>query len=189
MVIAPDNQLSLAIGREGQNVRLAARLTGWRIDIRSEAQMAQMEAAVLAQAEQAAAELAGAEAAVEAGELAEVTAESDGVAEASAESDGLAEAPAELDVAEAAAGTDDAVEVAAETDDLAESPAGLDETPAVLEMDDETRSEVEEGGEQMEAPAVEASVLAATDDEFVAPEAAPAEVTEEASESLDSQES
>ena len=44
-VVAPDNQLSLAIGREGQNVRLAARLTGWRIDIRSEVQMAEMEAA------------------------------------------------------------------------------------------------------------------------------------------------
>jgi len=44
-VVAPDNQLSLAIGREGQNVRLAARLTGWRIDIRSETQMAEMEAA------------------------------------------------------------------------------------------------------------------------------------------------
>jgi transcription termination/antitermination protein NusA len=37
-VIVPDHQLSLAIGKEGQNVRLAARLTGWRIDIRSEAQ-------------------------------------------------------------------------------------------------------------------------------------------------------
>jgi len=43
-VVAPDNQLSLAIGREGQNVRLAARLTGWRIDIRNESQMAEMEA-------------------------------------------------------------------------------------------------------------------------------------------------
>jgi N utilization substance protein A len=33
-VIVPDYQLSLAIGREGQNARLAAKLTGWRIDIR-----------------------------------------------------------------------------------------------------------------------------------------------------------
>src|SRR5262249_3637388 len=39
-VIVPDNQLSLAIGKSGQNVRLAARLTGWRIDIRSESQVA-----------------------------------------------------------------------------------------------------------------------------------------------------
>ncbi len=41
IVIAPDNQLSLAIGRRGQNVRLAAQLTGWRIDIRSESQWAE----------------------------------------------------------------------------------------------------------------------------------------------------
>jgi len=39
-VIVPDDQLSLAIGREGQNARLAARLTGWRIDIRSESEFA-----------------------------------------------------------------------------------------------------------------------------------------------------
>ena len=36
LVIVPDNQLSLAIGREGQNVRLAHRLTGWKIDIKNE---------------------------------------------------------------------------------------------------------------------------------------------------------
>ena len=35
VVIVPDDQLSLAIGREGQNARLAAKLTGWRIDIKS----------------------------------------------------------------------------------------------------------------------------------------------------------
>jgi transcription termination/antitermination protein NusA len=39
-VIVPDDQLSLAIGREGQNARLAARLTGWRIDIKSETEFA-----------------------------------------------------------------------------------------------------------------------------------------------------
>jgi N utilization substance protein A len=39
-VIVPDDQQSLAIGREGQNARLAARLTGWRIDIRSETEFA-----------------------------------------------------------------------------------------------------------------------------------------------------
>jgi N utilization substance protein A len=37
-VIVPDYQLSLAIGKEGQNVRLAARLTGWRIDIQPDTQ-------------------------------------------------------------------------------------------------------------------------------------------------------
>jgi N utilization substance protein A len=35
-VVVPDFQLSLAIGKEGQNARLAARLTGWRIDIRGD---------------------------------------------------------------------------------------------------------------------------------------------------------
>ncbi len=39
-VVVPDYQLSLAIGKEGQNARLAARLTGWKIDIRSESQAA-----------------------------------------------------------------------------------------------------------------------------------------------------
>src|SRR5207247_9105412 len=44
LVIVPDNQLSLAIGREGQNARLAAKLTGWRIDIKSETQIKEIEA-------------------------------------------------------------------------------------------------------------------------------------------------
>jgi transcription termination/antitermination protein NusA len=43
-VVVPDDQLSLAIGREGQNARLAARLTGWRIDIKSETEFAAEEA-------------------------------------------------------------------------------------------------------------------------------------------------
>ncbi len=43
-VIVLDFQLSLAIGKEGQNARLAARLTGWRVDIKSETQLADEEA-------------------------------------------------------------------------------------------------------------------------------------------------
>src|ERR1700751_622263 len=43
-VIVPDDQLSLAIGRDGQNARLAARLTGWRVDIKSETEFASEEA-------------------------------------------------------------------------------------------------------------------------------------------------
>ena len=42
-VIVPDDQLSLAIGKDGLNARLAARLTGWRVDIRSETEFAQEE--------------------------------------------------------------------------------------------------------------------------------------------------
>jgi transcription termination/antitermination protein NusA len=45
-VIVPDYQLSLAIGKEGQNARLAARLTGWRVDIKSETQLAEEEAGI-----------------------------------------------------------------------------------------------------------------------------------------------
>ena len=44
MVVVPDDQLSLAIGREGQNVRLAHKLTGWKIDIKSVSQMERAEA-------------------------------------------------------------------------------------------------------------------------------------------------
>jgi N utilization substance protein A len=42
-VIVPDDQLSLAIGREGQNARLAAKLTGWKVDIKSETEFSQVE--------------------------------------------------------------------------------------------------------------------------------------------------
>ena len=50
IVVVPDNQLSLAIGKEGQNARLAAKLTGWKIDIKSQTQyMEQMGAAEVAE--------------------------------------------------------------------------------------------------------------------------------------------
>jgi len=45
-VIVPDDQLALAIGKEGLNARLAARLTGWKIDIQSDTEFAQAEADV-----------------------------------------------------------------------------------------------------------------------------------------------
>ena len=48
LVVVPDDQLSLAIGREGQNVRLAHRLTGWKIDIKSVSQMENEEASKVA---------------------------------------------------------------------------------------------------------------------------------------------
>ena len=50
-VIVPDYQLSLAIGKEGQNARLAARLTGWRVDIKSESQLADEDAGIFPAAE------------------------------------------------------------------------------------------------------------------------------------------
>jgi transcription termination/antitermination protein NusA len=42
-VIVPDDQLSLGIGRDGQNARLAAKLTGWKVDIKSETEFSQVE--------------------------------------------------------------------------------------------------------------------------------------------------
>nr|MDQ3933987.1 transcription termination factor NusA [Actinomycetota bacterium] len=52
-VVVPDDQLSLAIGKEGQNARLAARLTGWRVDIRSETEFAEEEADMAYEEEEA----------------------------------------------------------------------------------------------------------------------------------------
>ncbi|MGP6158881.1 MAG: transcription termination factor NusA, partial [Vulcanimicrobiaceae bacterium] len=52
LVVVPDYQLSLAIGREGQNVRLAARLTGWRLDITSEADADETRSRYLAEREE-----------------------------------------------------------------------------------------------------------------------------------------
>jgi N utilization substance protein A len=43
LVVVPDDQLSLAIGRQGQNVRLASRLMSWRIDVKSESRYANLE--------------------------------------------------------------------------------------------------------------------------------------------------
>ncbi|MHB1464484.1 MAG: transcription termination factor NusA [Thermoleophilia bacterium] len=57
-VVVPDDQLSLAIGKEGQNARLANKLTGWRIDIKSESQMSEEESAMVFSDEEAE-ELAG----------------------------------------------------------------------------------------------------------------------------------
>ncbi|MGZ5412027.1 MAG: transcription termination factor NusA [Solirubrobacterales bacterium] len=55
-VIVPDDQLSLAIGRDGQNARLAARLTGWKVDITSETEFAQQEQDIEYEGEESAAD-------------------------------------------------------------------------------------------------------------------------------------
>ena len=65
MAVVPERQLSLAIGREGQNARLAARLTGWKVDIKSDVEYQvelQERAKLAAEARAAAAALAAAEA-------------------------------------------------------------------------------------------------------------------------------
>ena len=96
-MIVEDNQLSLAIGKKGQNVRLAAKLTGWRIDIKSEEekrrevekQFGDLESgAAAAEAEPEAVAEAGAEAVADAG----AEAVADAAAEAVAEDGAAAEA-------------------------------------------------------------------------------------------------
>ncbi|MDQ3953968.1 MAG: transcription termination factor NusA [Actinomycetota bacterium] len=104
-VIVPDYQLSLAIGKEGQNARLAARLTGLRVDIKSESQLRQeKEAATAAVADAAAAETAAAEAAEEA-PGADAAAEPEPAPEtAAASGNGAAEPEAAPDVGEGLSG-------------------------------------------------------------------------------------
>lgn len=51
-IVVPDDQLSLAIGKGGQNVRLASKLTGWRIDIKSESRMEKLSQEVIARLQQ-----------------------------------------------------------------------------------------------------------------------------------------
>jgi transcription termination/antitermination protein NusA len=90
LVIVPDYQLSLAIGKEGQNARLAARLTGWRIDIKSETQFAEDQRAAAAPAPDAA---PAAAAPAEAGDPGETRAEEapDGEVAAEGETEASAE--------------------------------------------------------------------------------------------------
>lgn len=57
-VLVADDQLSLAIGKGGQNVRLAAKLTGWRIDVRSQARPEEVQVGGVAETEKAAEEIA-----------------------------------------------------------------------------------------------------------------------------------
>jgi len=58
-VIVPDNQLSLAIGKEGQNARLAAKISGWKIDISSETQYAEKSFSAIGLADESAGEAEG----------------------------------------------------------------------------------------------------------------------------------
>ena len=118
-VIVPDRQLSLAIGKEGQNARLAAKLTGWRIDIRSESsvQEAGLAAAVVeeapaeAVAEAAAKKVAPVKAVAEA--AAKKVAPVEAVAEAAAEQVAPAEEAAAPSEEPAAAIAEEAPAVAA----------------------------------------------------------------------------
>ncbi|MDH7490447.1 MAG: transcription termination factor NusA [Anaerolineae bacterium] len=162
-VIVPDKQLSLAIGKEGQNVRLAAKLTGWRIDIKSESEweeeqrhpkekaapiseedlLAKAEAILLGKAEPAAAATAEATQAV--AEEPQAAVEPEPVAAAAPEAE--APAAAEPAVAEAAPEVAAAPEAEAHPEPVAEAPGGV-VLPIQIEVDelafDEEEGEAEE---------------------------------------------
>ena len=131
VVVVPDRQLSLAIGKEGQNTRLAARLTGWRLDIKGMTEWEEIREARL----HAAAEAAAAKAAADAAALAEAKALVEAVAETPTE-----EQAAELEaaVAEAVA----IVEEAAEASEVADTPetveAQIEEELPVVEIDEDS---------------------------------------------------
>jgi N utilization substance protein A len=165
-VVVPDKQLSLAIGKEGQNARLAAKLTGWRIDIRSETEAAQEEArraaeaarraeeekeleaakALLAQAEAAAHEEAAPEVDEEAPPAVEEVVTEAPVEEAvAAEEAPIAEAapeeatvPAEIEEPLPAEAVIEAVSEAAE------EPEGVEEEPTFEEWEEVEYEEEEE---------------------------------------------
>jgi len=111
-VVVEDKQLSLAIGKKGQNVRLAAKLTGWRIDIKSEEEKrreVEAEFGALELGEGETAEAVSAEGAPDASELGELSApEEQGDAVGEEQADEVAEADSQV-VVEAAGGESEKV--------------------------------------------------------------------------------
>ncbi len=182
-VIVPDNQLSLAIGREGQNARLAAKLTGWRIDIRAESEaedvLDELKAAdeamqrTLAREEpEAAAPAEEADEGLAPAAEADVPVEEIGAAEAPVEAEAEAEIEAEPGVAVEAEPEPEAAPMAAQAD-LAPAEAEAEPEPELLE----TKPEVAElAAEATEVEQPEAAPLEADEK----PEAEPSEETEPA---------
>ncbi|MEX0762740.1 MAG: transcription termination factor NusA [Dehalococcoidia bacterium] len=138
VVVVPDRQLSLAIGREGQNARLAAKLTNWRIDIQgaSQAAAAAAPAEPAAQVEETKAEVTEAVAEVETSAVGEEIA-----AAAEAEVRAVAETPPlEQPVARE---TDSPVAEPTDTDEESAALLALEEELAALEREEAERKEAE----------------------------------------------
>jgi transcription termination/antitermination protein NusA len=162
-VTVPERMLSLAIGREGQNARLAARLTGWRIDIRSDVSVAEARAAA-------------AEAATPAQPAADVEAMSESTTTETAETDGAApEKPKRVRKTAAKAATP-ATDEATATADVTEASDGAVTADGAATTDGaETAPDkpkrVRKTAAKAAAPATDA---AATGDAATEPAAAPA---------------
>jgi transcription termination/antitermination protein NusA len=146
LVTVPDYQLSLAIGKEGQNARLAARLTGWRIDIKSESQVAEdraRPAAPAAASPEAPVEEAAEQPAAPSEEAAvEAPAPEEEATEAGVPEEQGSEAPVE-EAPEAGQSEDDETEPAASDEEAQEAASGepSPETIAAAEGGDQSRQE------------------------------------------------
>lgn len=121
-VVVPESQMSLAIGRDGQNARLAARLSGWRLDIKNVEQWEALRSARAAEAARIAA--AQAEAAEEAARIAAAEAEAAAAVAAAAETVAPEAEPVEMAPV---------AEIVAETETLAEVPAVSETVQAEIE--------------------------------------------------------
>ena len=144
VVVVPDRQLSLAIGKEGQNTRLAARLTGWRLDIKGMAEWEEIREARLQAAAEAAARAAAEGAARAKAKAAEQAAEAreEEPAVAPVAADAVAETAAEATVAEAAPIAPPETPETPETIAVTMDPETMDEAVipelAVSPLDEET---------------------------------------------------
>ena len=176
-VVVEHKHLSLAIGKEGQNARLAAKLTGWRIDIKSDQQVEEAR-----QAQEAALAAAAAAEEVVAEPVAEVAPEQPVVAvteEPAPVPVQISEAPAIVAAVEAAPVTEVAPEAAVEAAPVAEvAPEATIEAAPVAEVSPEATVEAAPVAEVAPEAAAEAAPVAEVALEVVA-EAAPEVVAEE----------
>jgi N utilization substance protein A len=176
-VIVPDDQLSLAIGKEGQNARLAARLTGWRVDIRSETEFAKEEAEMGFQEEDVAGRCAAImsngrrcpNAALPGSRYCGLPAHqalegtgTDQVGGAEPQDEGAEEQGAEVEVAEVELTEQPAAGAAAEVPADGEPAAAVDEEP---DAEFEAEPEAEAVEQEPEAEAVEEPAPEAVEDE------------------------
>ncbi len=136
-VVVPESQMSLAIGRDGQNAKLAARLTGWRLDIKNVEQWEALRAARAAEAARIAAEQAAAAA------LAESQAQAEAEARRAADA-AAAEAVAEEPEAETLSVAEAAEAAIAETGLTVETPEAAELTEETMEVDTATEEAVAE---------------------------------------------
>ena len=149
IVVVPDRQLSLAIGKEGQNARLAARLTGWRLDIKGLTEWEELREERLkkAQKDSASGYASEAEGDVSGAAVAEAAATDEvaeaAVAEAAAIVEGVAEAPTEVETVAVEAVEDILKGAAQEQDEAQILEALIREEEAAQQAEAETPEETE----------------------------------------------